>query len=171
MKGRCSFLVLFVLITSCAPFSSSLMRAADQSITLPEVRQEPARFLGSTVLWGGIIVDTINRPGETLITISQTELDIQKKPTHPDKSSGRFMVRTDQFLDPAIYDSGREVTVIGKVAGTQKLPLGQSTYTYVVVAADEIHLWEKPMPQIYMGEPWPWYGYPYLLHQGHPFWW
>lgn len=82
-----------------------------------------------------------------------------------DKSEGRYLVVVDRFLDPAIYRSGRDITVAGEVRGSEVRRLGEIDYRYPVIAASELYLWKKPLfPQ----------AYPYLYHYGYPAyrrWW
>lgn len=121
-------------------------------------------YKGRTIIWGGIILETANRENETVLTIMQTALDSQKRPTNPDKSTGRFMVLRKGFLDPFIYSKGREITVAGVITGKEEQAIGENTYLYPIVVSRHIHLWEKRQEMIYYdpwfhGPPW-WYGYP-----------
>jgi outer membrane lipoprotein len=82
-----------------------------------------------------------------------------------DKFEGRYLVVVDRFLDPAIYRSGRDITVAGEVRGSEVHRLGEIDYRYPVIAASELYLWKKPLfPQ----------AYPYLYPYGYPAyrrWW
>jgi outer membrane lipoprotein len=153
------FFGMAIFISSCAPVSKEVMRQVDESVTYRAVQQDPQKYAGKTVLWGGVIIETTNRPGETILQVRQTELDIEKRPKNLDSSAGRFMVRHTGFLDPAIYQAGREVTVAGEIVGAEILPLGGIQYTFPVLQAKEIHLWEKIDPRYY---------YPYWYYP--PYW-
>jgi outer membrane lipoprotein len=163
------FLAIFAF--SCAPFPQEVMRQLDANLTYALVRKNPEAYRGKTILWGGVIIETINRPGETLIQVRQAELDYEKRPTNKDRSAGRFLVQSSGFLDPAIYAKGREITVAGELAGTKVLALGETQYTYPLVLAKEIRLWEKPQ-EIGPYDPyyWPYWGYPYGWWYPYPFW-
>jgi len=160
-----------IFMASCAPLSKEVMRQVDETLTYEVVRQDPDRFVGKTVLWGGVIIETANRKDETLIKVRATELDLEKRPKNLDRSAGRFIVRYAGFLDPAIYREGREVTVGGEVTGKEILPLGGTQYTYPVLLAKEIHLWEK---RVYYRYPDPYYWdpfwYPYWYPYRYPYW-
>ena len=165
-----NLLLLAALTFSCAPLSQEVMRQVDQNLTYTVVQKNPEAYRGKNVLWGGVIIETITRPGETLIKVRETELDYEKRPTNMDHSAGRFLVQSPGFLDPAIYAEGREITVAGELAGTKVLPLGETRYRYPLVLAKEIHLWEKRQ-EIRSYDPyyWPYWGYPYRWYR-HPFW-
>ena len=125
---------------SCAPFSGELMRQVDESMTFGQIQKNPQTYQGKIVLWGGVIIETLNRLEETVVQVRQAELDLEKRPTNPDRSEGRFLVRSPGFLDPVIYQSGREITVAGELAGKEVLPLGEIQYSYPVVSATTIEL-------------------------------
>ena len=156
-------------MTSCAPLSGEILRQVDETLTYPVVRQDPDRYAGKMVLWGGVLVEIANKQEETDLKIRQTELDIEKRPKKLDHTAGRFIVRYPGFLDPAIYKPGREITVAGKVAGKEVLPLENIQYSYPVVAAEEIYLWEIPDP-VRPYYPYYW-GYPYWGPWGYPYRW
>jgi outer membrane lipoprotein len=164
MKNFLMMLGLAAFIFSCAPLSKEVMQQVDESLTYRVVQKDLQKYVGKTVLWGGVIIETKNKQGETTLQIRQTELDIEKRPKNLDSSAGRFMVRYAGFLDPAIYQAGREITVGGEVAGEEILPLGGIQYAYPVVLAKEIHLWEKIDPRSY------YYPYGYYPPYWGPYW-
>ncbi len=157
MKTPAGLLVLLLLV-SCAPFSRDLLVRVDKGLTFPEVQGNPGAHKGKTVLWGGVIVETANRPTETSILIRQTGLDAESRPRNKDRSLGRFIALVPGFLDPAIYRAEREITAVGEVLGSQTLPVGGSPYSYPVIGARQIHLWElRPAYSPYYDPypPWP----------------
>ena len=139
------------------------------------VQPDPDRYAGKTVLWGGVIAEIANQQKETDLKVRQTELDIEKRPKDPDRSAGRFVIRYAGFLDPAIFQAGREITVAGEVVGKEVLPLEKIQYSYPVILAKEIHLWERqqyvrPYYPYYWDYPfWGPYGYPYRWYR--PYYW
>lgn len=169
------FLFTVAFMLSCAPLSKEVMRQVDEALTYPVVQKNPQNFLGKTVLWGGVIVRITNRQEETILEVRQSELDMEKRPKNLDSSAGRFIVRQAGFLDPVIYKQGREITIAGEIAGKETLPLGGIQYTYPVILAKEIHLWEKidprRYPHPYWDSPFFWgpYGYPYWRYR--PWYW
>ena len=170
MKGKI-WLVLWMagLMASCAPLSREVLRQVDEALTYGVVQQDPQRHSGKNILWGGVIIETINKQDETVLKVRQTNLDLEKRPKNLDRSAGRFIVRSAGFLDPAIYKEGREITVGGEVAGREVLPLGETKYSYPVILAKEIHLWEKRQETAPL-LLWYWDRYPFWGHRS-PFWW
>jgi len=164
-KGFFYLASLLALLFACAPFSREIMRQADPTLTFTEVQKDPQLHAGKIVLWGGVVVETENRKDETLLKVMRTELDYEKRPANLDRSSGRFIVRSAGFLDPAIYREGREITVAGEVAGKEVLPIGGIMYAYPVIFAREIRLWEKRAGGPYGYPPWFWAPYPYWYYR------
>lgn len=167
--------LLIVSMVSCAPFPDQVMEEVKKDIEFSEVIKAPDAFRGETVIWGGVIIETVTRTDDTLILVRQTELDFQKQPKDPDKSAGRFIVRYRGFLDPAIYSPDRELTVVGTIVGKEERPIGERRYTYPVIDARELRLWEKRKAPPYYYDPWywdpfyyPWGPYP---RYRYPYWW
>jgi outer membrane lipoprotein len=177
MKGGLLIVLLMAgLMASCAPFSRQIMSQVDETLTYQVVQKGPDRYVGKNVLWGGVIAEITNKQNETDLKVRETELDIEKRPKNPDRSAGRFIVRYAGFLDPAIFQPGREITVAGEVVGKEVLPLEKILYPYPVILAKEIHLWEKLLPvrpyYSYYWDPFggP-YGYPYRWYRPYYYWW
>ncbi len=175
-KMKLRFILLIILlIVSCAPFSRQVMQEVKKEIAISDVIRSPEKFKGESVIWGGVIVETISRAGETLVIVRQTELDFQKRPKDLDQSAGRFIILYRGFLDPTIYSRDREITVAGTISGKEERPVGEHRYTYPIINAREIHLWEKREIPRYYYDPWypwyrdpflyPWYPYPYYPYR------
>lgn len=147
------------------------MQEVKRDIAFSEVAKTPETFKGESVIWGGVIVETIARTDDTLVIVRQTDLDFQKRPINLDISAGRFMIRYKGFLDPAIYTKDREVTVVGKIAGKEERPVGDYRYTYPVIDTGDLRLWEKRVDYPYYYDPWlypgPYFWRPYPWHHHH----
>ena len=141
--ARVIFFFLLAALAACAPMSQDIRRQADESAPFSEIQKNPDRFSGMVVIWGGVIIETTNLKESTAIKVMQTALDLQRRPTDLDRSQGRFIIRVDRFLDPDIFRKGREITMGGPVAGDEVHPIGEIQYTYPVVQATEVKIWEK----------------------------
>ena len=160
-------LLLIMLAVACSPFSKEAMRQVNVVKPFGEIYKTPDYYLNNTVLWGGVIIETTNKKDETLIKVIQTELDMAKRPQELDISGGRFLIRYQGFLDPAIYEKGREITIIGEIVGKEVIPLGEVQYTYPVILSKETYLWEKRSEFMYVSPP-SWY-YPFWCNRS-PCW-
>jgi len=169
---RVIFFFFLAALAACVPLSQDIRRQADESAPFSEIQKNPDKFRGTIVVWGGVIIETTNLKESTAIKVMQTALDIQRRPTDLDRSEGRFVIRVDRFLDPDIFRKGREITVGGPVADYEVHPIGEIRYTYPVVQASELKIWEKRVeyPPYYY-DPWYW-GPPYPWRPwGRPYWW
>jgi len=179
MRAQLCVAVFLILIASCAPFSQEVMQEVTRDIAFNDVVKAPDAFKDVSVIWGGVIVETVARADDTLVIVRQTDLDFQKRPINPDTSAGRFIIRYQGFLDPAIYTKNREVTVVGKIAGIEEHPVGDYRYPHPLIDTKDLRLWEKRIEYPYYYDPWypwgpyPWRPYPWYRHpwHHHPYWW
>ena len=167
-------LLFSINLCSCAPLiSPELRREIKENIALSLVKKDPDACRGKPVLWGGMIIKAENKKEGTLVEVLELPLDKSRRPKDIDSSEGRFLALYPEYLDVAIYRSGREVTVFGKIEGTRTLPLGEVDYTYPLIRAEKIRLWEKRAESIRVFHKYPfypyWYGYPY--YWGRPYGW
>ena len=129
-------------LAGCASaISPEMLKDVDQSIPFEAILKDPEAFQGKTVLLGGDIIETENFPDKTLIIILQRPLDSNEKPSGEDNSEGRFIVSVQEFLDPAIYGQGRQITVVGTVAGKEVRALDEIEYAYPIIDRHELYLW------------------------------
>lgn len=108
---------------------------------LSEARENVRAFEGVPVRWGGTIVSVKNRENDTLIEILGKALGSDGEPVAADDILGRFMVRVEGFLDPAIYRPSRDVTVYGSLEKPMERPVGERPYTFPVVQSQTLYLW------------------------------
>lgn len=119
-------------------------------ITLREVKAAPNAYKGRSVLWGGVIANTTNKEDGTEIEVVQMPLGHWDRPVHADRSAGRFLVTTPEFLDAMIYDKGRKLTVVGEIEALREGTVGDSPHRFPVLAAGKMHLWPREYPVIYI---------------------
>jgi outer membrane lipoprotein len=134
------------------------------------ILKNPTGYTGSVVIWGGSIIQTLNTKEGTEVLVLETPLGYEEEPEGTRYSRGRFIAKTQQYLDPEIYKEGRKVTVAGEIVGKEVKPLGSTEYNYPVVMIKEIHLWRRyrvyayPYPYYWYGPgwgPWPYDYWPY----------
>jgi outer membrane lipoprotein len=166
--------IVALVLTACAPvISPQLMERVDRDLTYKSLAGRPDESKGKIVLLGGTIVQTVPKPHETEIEVVQKDLSSSGEPYLTDKSEGRFLVVVDRFMDPAIYRSGRDITVAGEVQASVLRRLGEIDYRYPVIAALDLYLWKEPLsPRVYpsaypFGPPYYWRWRPYSTY---PYW-
>ena len=151
------------------PISKSIRKEIDYRVTFAELRQNPEACIGKVVLVGGGIVTIVNQQEGTLLEVLQKRLDRWQRPCKEDTSQGRFLVLVSEFLDPAIYREGREITVAGEVTGKKIQRLGDIDYLYPLIRAKELYLWPEYQERVYYPYPvwyyWDMYRFPYWPHR------
>jgi outer membrane lipoprotein len=130
------------------PFPEELTRSVNRALTLKELRAQPKAHIGARVILGGDIVATVPKPGETEIEVLSRRLGGGNVPERGDRTDGRFLVRTREFLDPAVYARGRRLTVLGTVAGVEERRVGELPYSYPVINAERIKLLPAEAPWV-----------------------
>lgn len=178
-QWRCFVAVLLLSgLVGCAHgtkiISDDLKRGIAPGLTFKMVIENPKGSVGKTVLWGGTIIKTTVSNEGTLLEILQKPLGRKDRPLQTDESDGRFLIeRKGIFLDPAVYQEGREVTMIGEITEERKGKIGTREYRYPYVVSDHIHLWEPklfPGNSTYAYYPYDSYGYAYECYP-YPYYW
>ncbi len=158
-------LVAVLLAAGCAaPFSEGIKSQVNESITLDQVAANQKAYQGTLVMWSGVILSTLPREKGTVIEILERPYDSQKRPRDVDTTRGRFLARYNGFLDPAVFCQGRDITVAGRISGSESAKIGEYAYTYPVVELQEYRLWPVEMQRMYPAypiypfyDPWWWY--------------
>ena len=160
----------YLAVSGCASvISAPVVKQADKTATPSAVQKDPAAYAGRMVIWSGHIIRTENQEQGTLIEIIQKPSDLSHRPRLVDQTDGRFLALFNGYLDTAVYEKGREVTIAGTIQGSQTLPLGQITYTYPLIAVKEHHLWPARATQIRLHDDRPLYPW-YYRYPGYYYW-
>ena len=129
--------------TGCAPiFPREALDTVDRRITFAELRNNPEQYKGARVLLAGVIIALRNTREGTLIEVLQKPADGRGGPVETDETGGRFILQSGQFLDAAVYRTGRRLSVIAEVLGRKELPLDEMLYAYPLLEVQHLHLWE-----------------------------
>ncbi len=143
LPGCLISILILSMISGCTyPISKDWRYLAASSLTFSQVLENPSRYRGEIIIWGGII-DRMRRLSEgTEMTIIQAPLDAEG---HPDTgiTMGRFLAKTEQKLDPKIYARESMVTLAGMITGEKEEETGPMKIIYPIVDIFELHLWKK----------------------------
>lgn len=153
-------LALAFLVGCASGIPQAIREDAPASPTLAAVREQPERYLGRRVRWGGGILTVRNLAQTTEIEVLARPLSRFGEPDADAKGLGRFIVEFAGFKDPTEYPSERLLTIVGTVVRVETRPVGEFPYPYPVVSMETLHLWPQPIPQsLYPAPyPYPWYG-------------
>jgi outer membrane lipoprotein len=155
---RCPVLAIataVIALGGCATVPPQLAGSDFVALTPLQAVQQNAR--GERVRWGGKIVKVEPQSEQTCFEILSRELFADARPRPRDASGGRFIACSKGFYDPELYTRGRDLTVTGRLAGTEQHKVGGYDYTYARVEADAVYLWPKrERRDVYYGT-WPYY--------------
>ena len=153
--------LICLLLASCASnVPAPIRESVPGDPGLATVRSDPATYVGTKVRWGGQIISVENNPNDTDVQIVGRRLERSGRPVSEDQSAGRFIARFAGFIDPAIYEANRELTVVGALIEPKRGKVGEREYTFPVVAVESDQLWSKRVPVAPYSYP---YGpYPYF---------
>ena len=147
--------VVFVALGCASGVSKQARSQITYQGSFSELQKAPDEYKGETVMLGGKVLRTDASQTASEIAVLQMPLDTSYKPKDTDASEGRFLIRSDRFLDPAIYEQGRPVTVVGRLVGKQARSIGSFEYVYPVVEAIELKAWpwprQKTSPSVHFG--------------------
>ncbi|MBN2400914.1 MAG: Slp family lipoprotein [Spirochaetes bacterium] len=172
--SRCFPILLIMLLAGCGhAISTEIRQQAQPEKPFIEIARNPDAYKGRTVIWGGEVISIENqKDGVTFITLFQKELDFNDAPDMSSASGGRFIIKSEKYLDPYDYRKGRKLTVGGVILGSEIRRVGETDYLHTLVLVREIHLWNesyyKPDPFYYDPFwPHPYYYYPPARHRHH----
>ena len=168
MRNTVLAITIAALVGGCATVPAPIAGDHFVKITPQEAASQNAG--SQQVRWGGEIINVEPRADVTCFEVLSRDLYSDARPSnHHDRSDGRFMACSKGFYDPAVYTHGRDLTVVGSLAGTEQHQVGDYNYTYAHVDADGVYLWPKRRyPEGYA--PWPYYGDPFF-GPGFYGWW
>ncbi len=160
------FTVIFaLLISGCAATQSSVQFPPPGDPQYSQILTNPTQYQGKAVRWGGVVAEVSNGANQAEMTLVQFPLTRYGIPITTGNSAGRFIVQTDGFLDPLIYEKGALVTVLGNISGEQTRKVDQKSLRMPVVTMTDNQVW----PQQYSDRKrpynpkhdWPFRGYGY----------
>jgi outer membrane lipoprotein len=146
-------LIMVLWVGGCAPvFPKEALDRVDRRATFKELQKDPEQFLGTWVMVAGVIISIKTTKDGSYIEVLQKPTDRDGRPLDTDETEGRFVAQADQFLDEAVYHPGRQITVIGEVAGKKTMPIDEIMYQYPLLTAKALHLWRPSSgPRFFFG--------------------
>jgi len=128
------------VLASCAAPPLSTDQVSVQ-LTPEQIQGQPESAKG-TVIWGGVIVSSVNLADRTQLEVLAYPLDRYQRPATSRKSLGRFLLQSPDYIETTNYAPGREITTIGTLQGLTKGEVGEASYDYPTVTINDVHLWK-----------------------------
>lgn len=136
-------LAFLMLISACAFTPKPIRQAPKPNLLLIEAQQNFAQHQGKMARWGGLILEINNKQSETQLHMIAFPLRFNGLPNPSYKPLGRFIVKTREFLEPAVYTKDRILTVIGKLSALTEERVDEKTLTLPVLELESHYLWPK----------------------------
>ncbi len=130
-----------LLLIGCAT-SPKVAENAERAIT-PTQAASTEVTTQKPIQWGGVIVETSNLAETTELQILAYPLKSNGRPDVSASPTGRFIAQKTGYLESVDYRKGRQVTATGSLADRREGQVGEATYTFPVLQADELVLWPE----------------------------
>ena len=142
-----------IFLSACAGLPAAVREVPVQDVTYSQVSQNPVHYKDTSVRWGGVVIDVENEENFTLVQVLSYPLNYYGRPELSKPSEGRFVIKSPEFLDPAVYAKDREITVAGAIEGDMERTIGKKHVRLPLLTSKAIYLWPN-----YQADP---YGYGY----------
>ncbi len=156
-----------LLLNACAGLPPAIQNAPAVQLGFEQVNREIALYQGTPVRWGGMIIDVENEAQASFMQVVFYPLDFNGRPQLHKMGEGRFVVKSSEFLDPAVYAKDKEITVAGTISGPIERTVGKRVIQVPLISVTALHMWPaytNYYDNRYYG-PYPYFGYPGY----HPF--
>jgi outer membrane lipoprotein len=144
---RWHWLIVLASLLGCVAcgsvISPQVQSLADPEPSYAQLASNPQVYVGKVVIIAGTIIEVVNTPEGTRLVLLQYPTNRRGRPQTDASSGGRFLVLAPEYLEAAIYRSGRALTVAGEVRGQRELPIGDIVYRYPLLAPREMYLWPE----------------------------
>jgi outer membrane lipoprotein len=118
---RWHWLTVLASLLGCAACSSvispQVQSLADPELSYAQLASNSGAYVCKVIILAGTIIEAVNTPEGTHLVLLQYPTDRRGRPHLDAPSGGRFLVLAPEYLETAIYRSGRALTVAGEVRG------------------------------------------------------
>jgi outer membrane lipoprotein len=161
-------LITCFALVACSSLPPAIQDPPAVDISYPQVIGNIGSYKNAPVRWGGTIVEVENEPTFSAIQVLSYPLTSHG---HPDTSSahqGRFVIKSAEFLDPAVYTKNTAITVAGTLEGDTERTIDKKTLRLPLVAAKQVYLWQERDYSNFRGG-YPYGGFGYGGYGGYPY--
>ena len=139
-----------LLLTACSNLPPAIEDAPPYNLGYQEALTSTSNFKNAPVRWGGVIVEVENEQNASYLQILFYPLSSFGRPQIDEANEGRFVIKSTEFLDPAIYTKNTSITVAGILAGDIERTIGKKTLRLpLITPSHPIHLWPTQLESQY----------------------
>lgn len=158
-------LIACLAMTACANLPPGIEDPPAVDISYQQALANMDHFKSAPVRWGGTIIEVENEPDYSAIQILSFPLGSYGRPETDEPYQGRFVVKSPEFIDPAVYTKNMAITVAGTLEGYTERTVGNKALRLPLVNLKQVHLWPERNNTGYYGG-YGGYGYyqPFIHH-------
>jgi len=163
-------LLICLLLNACSNLPLAIKNPPQFDISYSQAVQKISNYKDAPVRWGGLIINVENEQNFSLVQVLYYPLDSGGKPQVDQPNEGRFIIKSPEFLDPAVYTVNTKITVAGTLAGDLERTIGKKVMRLPLISATAIHLW----PVYVYDNRYDGFGYGYgynPYYGGYPYYW
>jgi outer membrane lipoprotein len=134
-------LLSFLLLNACSNLPKAIKDPPINDISYTQAAQNINQYKNAPVRWGGTIVEVENEQNFTLVQVLYYPLDSDGEPQIDKSHGGRFVFKSPEFLDPAVYTANAKITVAGTLTGDIEHMIGKKVLRVPLISATTIYLW------------------------------
>jgi outer membrane lipoprotein len=164
MKRHLLLISILLFLGACSNLPPAIEEPPLYDISYNEAVRNIAQFKDAPVRWGGEIIDVENEQNFSLVQVLYYPLNSYGRPRIDKPNGGRFLIKSSEFLDPAVYTKDTDITVAGTLQGDAERKVGNKSLRLPIILAKVIHLWPANIYSNYYGYG---YGYPYYGYYGY----
>lgn len=136
--------LLTVVVSGCASYPEVVqVPEGTNLVAFESVQNEDSKYIGEKARWSGVIAGLKNHSDKTQVDVLYYPSRSTGRPSVKEEPIGRFRVYVDKFLDPAVYEKGRSITVLGEVQEKVSEKIDEYEYLYPTLKNGQLHLWKK----------------------------
>lgn len=153
-----------LILAGCASYPEQV-RVADETSLVSFQATVKAGLTEGPARWSGVIAKVQNNSQNTRLEIVYFPSGTHGRPQTDKATEGRFVAYAKGFLDPMVYQPGKQITILGQLGRFEAGKVDQFQYSYPVINASAVYLWPKQQETTRVDvEPWPLWRAPY------PYW-
>ncbi|MEQ1638749.1 MAG: Slp family lipoprotein [Methylococcales bacterium] len=118
-------LLISLLLCGCSSLPTAIKDAPDLAVSYAQAKQNINSYKNTPVRWGGVIIEVENEQSYSLLQVVYYPLNYTGRPQLSKAPEGRFVVKSTDFLDPAIYTKNKEITLAGVLNGDIERIIGK----------------------------------------------
>jgi outer membrane lipoprotein len=161
-------LVICLLLNACSNLAPAIKNPPLFDISYSQAIHDIAKYKNAPVRWGGVIIDVENEQNFSLVQVLYYPLNGDGRPQTDQLNEGRFLIKSPEFLDPAIYTKDTEITVAGAFIGDLERTIGKKVMRLPLISATTIYRWPVYVYDNYYDG----FGYGYNpYYGGYPYYW